>query len=968
MKLTHRRTLVSFTLIAILATAFILYNKYSQPEFEREGEEGEENEKQSGVRGQMESWWQARAYPDPTYLNDKWWAAWEHEQALRTENTSYNEHARITYGAWTNLGPNNGPGGRILTIAVNPTTTSTVWAGSASGGLWKSTNGATNWSYVPTNLPLLGVSSIIISSANSNVMYAGTGEVYRVDTSNIGFNVWKGRGTYGVGIIKSTDGGVTWTQSLTRSTSMLFGIQKLRFSNTSDNTVFACATDGLYRTTDAGANWTNIAPGKIYVTDVIINSADPNQMMIAVGNLTNSDKGIYRTLNGTSVTPTWTKLTSGMPASFGGLVRFAYASGNTVVASFSNGSGGELRRSTNFGTGWTALTPNTSFTSYQFWCTNAIEINPSDPNTLILGGVSLYRYTVSTQTRTTIGANVHSDIHDIAYDPVTPATFYVACDGGVYKTTNSGGTFAERNTGLGATQFYASFGVSSSTANYFIGGLQDNGAMKYNGSTWTTINWLGGDGTACAIHPTNNNIQLASRDARGIYRTSNGGTAGGDGGQVAPYWGFDADSRTAFVAPLAFAKSDPTRVYCASDVIHISNDAGATFTNPNYGAGVPPTTPNNHIEQRHKTAIALAVSPYNHQKLYVSTSPFAQYDNDVNNLYINPPPGVRRSTNGGATTPFTNIKSNLPDRFVMDFAISPTNDDSVWVALGGYGTSHIYVTGNGGGSWTDVGAGLPDVPFNAILIDADNPRFLYAGSDMGVYVSNNRGLNWFSYSGGFQDVIQVFDLQITADDRLVAATHGRGIWISNLATNAPLPVNILEFTGQHKGTYNELKWKVSEERNVSHYELERRMDNGAYASVARINARNGSGILTYTHDDNISNASGTNFYYRLKIVDVDGSIKYSAVVFLKVQRPGSMEIMGNPVTPNSSVRLTLPSPQRVLFKVFDVKGSLVHTSTVDASAGANIYPFSKFGFLAAGHYTMQAITNTERFSKRIIVK
>lgn len=967
MKSTHRRrSLVLFGLIAVLATAFILYNRSSESEFEEEGEEEEENEKQSGVKGQMESWWQQRAYPDPFYINDKWWAAWEHEQAMRTDNTS-NSAARVEYGAWTNLGPNNGPGGRIVCLAINPGATQTIWAGSASGGMWRSTNGATSWTYMPTNLPVLGVSSIIISSANNNVMYAGTGEVYRNDTSNIGFNVWKARGTYGVGVIKSTDGGATWSQSLVRSTSALFGIQKLKFSNTSDNTVFACATDGLYRSTDAGANWTNISPGRTYVTDVVINTTDPNQMLIAVGNLTNNDKGIYRTLNGTAASPTWTKLTTGVPAAFNGLVRFGYVSGNTVCASFSNGSGNELRRSTNFGTGWTTHT-NTSFTSYQFWCTNVVKVNPSDPNIVILGGVSLYRFTISTNTRTTIGTNIHSDMHDVVYDPSNVNTFYVACDGGVYKTTNGGSSFAERNTGLGATQFYANFGVSSTTANLFLGGLQDNGAWKYNGSTWTEIQWMGGDGTTCSFHPNNNNIQIACRDARGIYRSTTGGTSAGDGGSVAPYWGFDADSRTAFVAPLAFARSNGNIVYCATDVIHRSTDAGATWSGSGFGAGTPPATPNNFIEAQHKTGIALAVSPTNPNKLYVSTSPFAQYDNDVNNLYTNPPPGVRKSLNGGTTTPFTNIKSNLPDRFVTDFAISPTNDDSVWVALGGYGTSHIWLTGNGGASWVDRGVGLPDVPFNCVLIDPNNPRFLYAGSDMGAYVSNDRGLTWFAYSGGFQDVIQIFDLQITADNRLVAATHGRGVWITNLATNVALPANILEFTGQNRGARNDIQWKVSEERNVSRYELERRIDNGSFTTVANVPSRNSGSVSTYAHSDNISNTGGANYYYRLKIIDRDGTVKYSQVIVIKISRPAKMDILGNPVNSGSTIRLTLPAAERVVIKLFDVKGRLLHQSTKEALAGANVYPFSMFGVLPAGNYTVQAFTNKERFTKRIIVK
>src|SRR5688572_20295100 len=197
MKRFNRRTLILLAL-AIVAGLYIARLAYAGNK-----EELEEEEKQSGMVGQLETWWQHRAFPEHTYINDKWWAAWEFAQAMRHPDESsrrINPNARTdaSYGNWTSIGPNANIGGRILTLAIHPTNTNTIFAGSASGGMWRSTNGGTNWSYLPVNLPVLGVSSILISAANPNVMYAGTGEVYRVDNSNIGYNIWKGRGTYGI--------------------------------------------------------------------------------------------------------------------------------------------------------------------------------------------------------------------------------------------------------------------------------------------------------------------------------------------------------------------------------------------------------------------------------------------------------------------------------------------------------------------------------------------------------------------------------------------------------------------------------------------------------------------------------------------------------------------------------------------------------------------------------------------------
>src|SRR5690606_4984383 len=122
---------------------------------------------------------------------------------------------------WTSLGAcfdgSTRIGGRVVCMAIDPNNTNNLWVGSASGGIWKSVNAGSSWSPVTTNLPVLGVSSIIINPSNSQEIYAGTGEVYNTEVTGAGgFNVWKTRGTFGCGVIKSTDGGVTWTQVLTK--------------------------------------------------------------------------------------------------------------------------------------------------------------------------------------------------------------------------------------------------------------------------------------------------------------------------------------------------------------------------------------------------------------------------------------------------------------------------------------------------------------------------------------------------------------------------------------------------------------------------------------------------------------------------------------------------------------------------------------------------------------------------------
>jgi len=693
----------------------------------------------------------------------------------------------------------------------------------------------------------------------------------------------------------------------------------------------------------------------------------------AVGNLTNTGKGIYKTTNGGS---SWTHVTgTGFPSVFHGFVRLAAHPTNADVIFASVGMGvtttnnhrsytdNELYKSSNFGSNWTVKN-NSLHANFQHWFAHAIAVNPGNGNKIILGGVKLYRYTDGTGSSGSvenIHGSLHDDIHDVVFDPNNSNILYVACDGGVYRTTNINGAnagdvvFQTRNSGLEIAQFYASLGVSKLTANRFIGGLQDNGVWAYNNGSWSKR--LGGDGGPSAIAPNSDNTVLASNDALTVNR-STGGVTGSFSTRLGS-WAFVADDRTAFMAPIAFAPSDPSIAYAASDNLHRSTSGGNTWTNGTYSSA------NRYIEAQYKTAVTLAVSPTNPNKVYVSLSPFSQrVDNKLN---VTGGPTLRKTTNADAATPtWTTVSGGLPNHFIMDIAIKPNNDDSIMVALGGYGDSHIWLSGDGGATWVNRGIGLPDVPFNAIVFDPVHPTVVYAGSDLGIYVSPDLGLHWFDFNDGFSDATMVFDLQITADNRIVAATHGKGLMIGDLADISSLPVNIISFTGARKNSYNELRWKVTDEHNVARYEIERRVDNGTFVKVGQVTALNNTGIHTYTFDDNIANVAGTNFYYRLKIVDIDNSYEYSSVVLLKVHRPGKFEILGNPITAGSSMRLTLPAPQTVTFRLFDMKGRLIKVNKVSASAGANTYSFNMFGMLATGQYVVEAITPDERFTKRIV--
>ncbi len=927
------------------------YNEREEGEREREGEEEEE----AGADKQMSMLFQSRAYPDPYYMDAKYQRAWEQVKKIKTKTE---QNRGNSFSNWVSLGQSFSGAtpiaGRIKTICVDPNNSNNLWAGSASGGIWKSTNAGTSWTAVATGMHVLGVTAILVDPSSSSTIYAGTGEVYRVDTSNIGFNVWKTRGTYGVGIIKSTNGGTSWTQVLTRNTSQMFAIQNMAFNPQNSKTIFACATDGLWRSRDNGLSWTSIL-SKIYVKDVCINPADSNQILVSVGNMVNADKGVYRTTNGGGA---WVKMGAPLPinTAFEGSILLDN-SGSNVFASVgqsSTGAPNEVYRSTDFGATW-ALLGTTNHCSYQFWFAHTVAVNPFAVDSIMFGGVNLYRYRVSTTTRTAVGG-VHSDIHDIEFDAANRGRIYVCCDGGIYKSTDGGASFNAVNNGLNATQFYASLGVSSNVAspNRMIGGLQDNGQVLYNGTQWNQVGWAGGDGTACAIDPSNHNNVLVSRDARQVYRSTNGG---GTGGSVTSYWGFVADSRTAFVAPLAFSEAAPATVYQGSDNIHKSTNSGASFSNDTYSSAT------SYIEAQHKTAIALATSYSNVNKVYVSTSNFAQSDNDVNDIIITGQPNILRTTTGG--TPFTSIKGNLPDRFITDIAVSPTHDDSVFVTLGGFGTAHVYVTGDaslgaatvwtplgGVGSSSRVNTVLPDVPFNAIVFDPVNPKIIYAGCDFGVYVSSDRGVSWQDFNTGFYDATLVMDLQITSDNKIVAATHGKGVFKSDLFTGSTLPVRLLNFGGANAGAVNKLHWTVTQEQDLDRYELQRSTDGVHYQTVKTVTPFNSPIERTYNCDDPV-NPVNAEYYYRLKIIDQDGTYEYSAIVFIRVVVKNTFSVIGSPFRDFVTLQYTVANYQPVSIRYFNSAGAFVRKEDYNLTAGTGIYTLWGLANYPAGMYFLK---------------
>lgn len=711
------------------------------------------NSSTSGALSALRFWTRSRAYPEPDIPNDKFYRSY-----IRSKQDIRELLSSESSSAWEPIGPLN-IAGRMISIAVNPLNPNTIYAGSASGGLWRShTAGAGgDWHRVKTGFPVLGVMAIAINPIDTNILYIGTGETYGYERSIGGFVIRTTRGSYGIGILKSTDGGSSWTKSLDWSYQQQRGVQAIRLNPLNPSTIFAATTEGIYRSRDAGTSWTlvmDVPMGE----DVVIHSADTTRVMVSCGNLGSPNAGVYVSLDAGDL---WFGCT--LPQFSGKTLLEPFAANPDVVFASVADSLTELEQgvvhglwqTTDFGASWQRL-HSRDVPLYQGWFSHFVAVHPTDSLRVVHAGVSLTK-SYDGGRHIAFVSGVHADNHNYAHDPVDPEILYVVGDGGVYRSTNFGDTYVPLNNGLQTAQFYNGFSSSAQDSNVAMGGLQDNGTIIYYGnpSDWK---WrIGGDGCWTAIDPTNDYVMYGEFQYNIILRSLTRGTS-----FATITNGMQNDFGAAFVAPFVLAPSRPTRLYSGRTDVYLTDDRGDNWY---------PTSSGGILDGN--SVLSLVVAPSNFNIVYAGTAP------TVTRAHI------FRSTTGGGN--WADVTDGLPDRYPMDIAIDPADPSIVYVVFGGFGSGHIFSSTNGGTTWSDVTGTLPDVPTLSIAIDPANTRHLYLGNDFGVYVSTDRGDSWNLFSDGLSDAVIAMDLSISPRDRrLRVATHGNGAYQRKLIHEGPV--------------------------------------------------------------------------------------------------------------------------------------------------------------------------------------
>lgn len=771
--------------------------------------EKEEKETQSEAGISLDQWFLERDYPGGLFSNHSW---------VEAASRLISPELRGTPPAnWQNIGPNN-VGGRTLCLAFDPQDSLTIYAGTAGGGLWKTTTagkGANAWQRIDLGFPVCAVSSILVHPTNSHIIYVGTGEVYNPGAA------WPGtvnrftRGIYGQGIFKSDNGGLTWSQVLDWNTDPLKGTQALCFNPLNPKTVYAATSTGLYRTLNSGISWSLIHPVKMAV-DVIIPPQDTNIILVTHGSYFGVQSGIYRSENNGLSFTMLNESANGIPSGWTGKSLLSLDDGinGRIFASVADAELGlGIYCSEDYGLNWFVKT-KMDIPQYQGWYSHDVCVAPDDAFMVMMGGIDLNRSITQGSFPVQIsywqeyyqgcinagqpeGSSfyIHSDIHAVYFDPSNSNRIYCATDGGVFCSEDKGNSWEGRNGGLVSSQFYANISAGQITSDFVVGGLQDNASVIYKGNhSWCKV--CQGDGMNTAIKAGDDKTIICSSQFLNLYKSIDGGE------------NFSAlnipenqGANTAFNSPFLFAPNASTTLYAGSEKLLISLNSGVSWDTVKSG-----------VIKAGNVINKIAISPINPFHILISSVP-------VNASFVANKANLYRSTGGGIAF---NLVTGLPDRYCTDIKYDPANPNIVYATFSGFNTAHIYKSKDGGVTWKALMSGLPDVPFNCVFIDPKRTSDIYVGTDIGVFISVDSGEQWAPFSSGIPAGTLVTSMAISGTDNprwLYAATHGLGVFRSKPMYD---PTSIVDVGGGNLEILNfhqqgrMLEWLLS-----SHYDFEK---------------------------------------------------------------------------------------------------------------------------------------------------
>ena len=692
---------------------------------------------------------------------------------------------------WDERGPKN-VGGRTRTVVYDPNDLSNkkVWAGGVGGGLWYCndiTAASPIWNRVNDFWENIAISSIAFDPTNTQLMYVGTGEGWSNLDAQRGAGVWK-----------SSNAGLGFERLLSTNNTTFYHVQKIVVNAT--GVYVGTKAGGVMRSTDGGTSFTKVLGSTVpigasnQISDLEI-GAD-GTIYAGIGIFTSGS--VWKSISGNA--NTWTKLnngTNGFPTSGFERVEIAVApnDSNVLYAITQDASTNGLYNiyySANKGTSWTTCAkpadadggiPSDDFTRTQAWYDLTAAVDPNNASTILIGGVDLFKSTNAGTSWTQIShwyggfsfPDVHADQHVITFKKNSSSEVLFGNDGGIYLSANinnASPTFSNKNNGYNVTQFYAC-AIHPTNTNYFLAGAQDNGSHKFSATGLNaTTKASGGDGAYCHIDQTDGQIQVTSYVYNNYYYTRDGGATSF---KTVP----GGTSTTGqFI--------NPTEYDDALDVLYTSA-AGGTYglVSGLAGTGNPSYQAVSVSDLLGKTVTAFKVDPNvpsGGTVWMVGSNSGSPVFVKLSNTNTNAPVTVTAITASGFTS----------GSWVSSIDVENGNPNHLLATVSNYGANSVMESTDGGTTWTNIeGANFPDMPVrwgifapaNALLTSAATGGGIILATETGVWCTstlNGTATTWAPQNTGMANVSSYMLKYRSSDRTLAVATHGRGLFTTVL--------------------------------------------------------------------------------------------------------------------------------------------------------------------------------------------
>jgi len=762
-----RRLIAPVTILVLLIVAIAQRPDAPTPPTTVMGEHQEEAE------SRPDDWfWMQRSFPNGAIDHDGYKLSLSQARAKQQEAQVMRQSKTndpLLSAAWEQKGPTN-VCARVTDLAVHPTNADICYAGIATGGVFKTTDGGTDWTPIFDQQDVLSVGAVTLDPQNPETVYVGTGEA---NAASLSF--------FGTGLYRSTNGGLNWEHLGLEDTRY---IARVIVDPTDSERLFVAATGqlfgsdedrGVFRSTNGGQDWDRVfaLTDSTACTDLVMHPTNPEILYAAMWervrgrtyrNNGGPSSGIWRSLDGGD---SWNELTTGLPtdnevgriglticASQPDVLYAIYCEGGSYASFrgvYKTTSGGDSWNDTNDG----ALS---SIYSSFGWYFGQIRVDPTNPDNVFAMGVPMYRSTNGGSSWSESGGNMHVDHHAMAFCPSQPNRVYQGNDGGLHRSDNYGSSWTKLYN-QPTSQFYG-IEIDYQDPTHLLGGTQDNGTLRTpDGSVdnWERI--FGGDGFQTIVDYTDSDIIYCEYQNGMLQKSTNGGD-----------WfsqamnGIEDGDRHNWNTPIAMDPVNPQVLYYGSQRVYRTNDAAdlwfpisGDLTDGDQGAGFG-------------TVTTIAVAPSSPAVVYAGT--------DDGNVW------AYRPFSGN----WVSISDGLPKRWVTRLAVDTNDHRIVYATFSGLRwnepISHVYRTTDAGVNWEPISNGLPEAPVNVIVVDPDHTQVLYVGTDVGVYYSPDTGASWQVLGVGLPRA-PVLDLKFHRPTRMLAAgTHGRSIF----TVTAPDPV------------------------------------------------------------------------------------------------------------------------------------------------------------------------------------